>query len=454
MTDWLVNKGAGPWDFLAQKDKLGYINNPRWTSTPASLIDHDPCGYWLKGPTPEITNTGPLWGAGVDEYGQLGWDQGQLHAAPIWFLPNFTVAGNPCYAPFRELPDSKWGRVSLGGGHVVHLREDGTIWTGGLNLKGRLGLGDLITRYNLVKIGTDTDWAFVTCGDSATFAIKRDGTLWAAGENTSLHSLGVGDTVDHNVFTRVPGTGWKWITAGTSHAVAQKTDGSLWITGSNEFGQQGTGSIDFDPHQNFTQIAGDWITAACGRNHTMLLGGDGGLRGTGYNQNGELGVGDFVHKSSFTLTLGTWTDVKAGANYTVGIKGVNSSLWTTGLNTYGELGLGDVSPRNVFTQVTSLPRFRQVAPGYTHMMLIGVDNSLWGCGHNAYGELGVDPGGAHTDQSVGAQLIFTRVGTENNWLRLWESGYYPSSVVIRATEGTVIVAVPVNRPSPIWTMPT
>jgi len=30
-------------------DKLGYINNPRWTEEPASLTEHSPCGYWFRG---------------------------------------------------------------------------------------------------------------------------------------------------------------------------------------------------------------------------------------------------------------------------------------------------------------------------------------------------------------------------------------------------------------------
>jgi hypothetical protein len=49
MSDWITdNRGEGPWDFEAQKDKLGYVNNPRWVATPASDVEHEPCGYWLK----------------------------------------------------------------------------------------------------------------------------------------------------------------------------------------------------------------------------------------------------------------------------------------------------------------------------------------------------------------------------------------------------------------------
>jgi len=63
MSNWLANKGAGPWGsngppfdisgptpwpFNEQARKLGYINNPRWTASPASDVEHEPCGYWWR----------------------------------------------------------------------------------------------------------------------------------------------------------------------------------------------------------------------------------------------------------------------------------------------------------------------------------------------------------------------------------------------------------------------
>lgn len=47
-TGWLKTKGNGPWPFVPQPDKFGYVNNPRWTKAAASLVDHEPCGYWWK----------------------------------------------------------------------------------------------------------------------------------------------------------------------------------------------------------------------------------------------------------------------------------------------------------------------------------------------------------------------------------------------------------------------
>ena len=76
---WMSNKGAGPWDFIEQPNKWGYLNNPRWTIEPVDPISYDgredeepqiwspndirtshpkldrghhPCGHWHKGTIP------------------------------------------------------------------------------------------------------------------------------------------------------------------------------------------------------------------------------------------------------------------------------------------------------------------------------------------------------------------------------------------------------------------
>lgn len=82
MGDWISdNKGAGAWDFQEQKNKWGYLNNPRWTDTPGPAVSYDgredeepqvwgmnlqrrdagdskhhiPCGHWHKDGLEELT---------------------------------------------------------------------------------------------------------------------------------------------------------------------------------------------------------------------------------------------------------------------------------------------------------------------------------------------------------------------------------------------------------------
>lgn len=56
------NKGQGPWDFVEQKNKYGYLNNLNWSKMPNAIEfcdelgnryplnpdTHDPCGHWHK----------------------------------------------------------------------------------------------------------------------------------------------------------------------------------------------------------------------------------------------------------------------------------------------------------------------------------------------------------------------------------------------------------------------
>lgn len=476
MSDWITdNRGEGPWDFEAQKDKLGYVNNPNWTPAPASLIEHEPCGYWFKGTTPNIPVTvGPMWGAGTNEYGQLGL-QSEVAWGPPYLAPDFRwVTVYPCYWDFREIPNAKWSRVSMGGGFSMSLRDNGTIWGAGANNFGQLGLGDLVTRHPAVQIGTGTDWVYVTCGATSSWALKSNGTLWSTGYNLE-GDLGLGDFINRNVFTQVAGTGWAQVKAGNGHTVALKSDGTLWTCGKNAQGQLGNGTTGgFQMFPTFVQVGGatDWVKVAAGNNFTYALNSGGFLFATGYNgtgyaglvYGGQLATGDTLDKNLLTLCTGggnNWSDVKCGPQYTIAIKS-NNTAWVTGENLYGEMGLGDVGPptienqysKRTFTQIPGLPTFKSIQPGFFHAMLIGTDNSLWATGHNAYGECGSDPGGAHTDQFVGRKPVYERVGTENNWLKLWESGWFPSSVVIRAPSGTSIAGVPVARPGAVWTMPT
>lgn len=467
MSDWVaVNKGAGPWDFEAQARKEGYINNPRWTSAPASNIEHKPCGYWLKGNPLVPFESGPLWGAGVNEYGQLTWANSPGY--PLFYLADFTYAGYyPCYKSFRENPGPYFNTVSSGGSHSALIRPDGTLWVCGLNSTGELGLGDTAPRLNLVQVGTDTDWAFVTCGGAQTFAIKTNGTMWSTGRNTTdngspaYSSLGLGDNINRSVFTQVPGSGWRWVTSSGNHAFAIKTDGTLWATGWNLYGQLGFGTAGYETNrQSFAQVGSDtdWKTVHCGGQFTMALKTNGYLYAAGYNGEGELGLNDLVERHVLTLTGGgtnDWQDVRVGGHFSVGMK-YGGTAWSTGWNYYGQLGLGDTTDRNVFTQILNIPPFRQIAPGSYHIMLIGQDNSLWAVGHNAYGELGLDDtyGPLHNDQHENERHTFTRVGTENNWLKLWDTGFYVSSLVLRTPGLVEGPGAPIERPSPIWTPPS
>lgn len=460
--NWVTdNKGAGPWDFQEQGRKLGYINNPRWAGTPASLIEHEPCGYWDKNILASIPESGPLWGCGTNEYGQLGFPTNQGG----YYYPDFAVPGpsTPCYWTHRLVPNmsTAW-RAASNGPHSMIILADGSLWGAGLNNYGQLGLGPgAATSYSAFqRIGTDTDWVSVACGNMHTAALKQDGTLWTTGlSGTYISSaLGLGDLANRNVFTQVPGGAvWKAVSCGGGHTLAIKTDGTLWATGLDSNGELGLGSL-IDDVVSFTQVGGNnnWASVQGSNARSYAITTTGALYGWGYNAEGELGLGDTTMRLDPTLTgLGghRWRSVYGGSYHTVGVRH-DGSLWVTGGNTYGQLGLGDTTKRHTFTQVSDAPALRSVVCTGFSTLLIATDYSLWGVGHNAYGELGNGPHDLPwVDQHTWEQHTFTRVGTENNWLMLPEQGSGGlTSLVIRTPQEGAVPQQPVSV-NPVWTLP-
>lgn len=112
---WITeNLNAGPWDFTKQPEKCGYVNNPRWTATPASEVIHEPCGYWPTGHTTSIANLygitssgGEIWAAYYDGT-SLNWvssyDSPDDANGLAFYNGNLlTVAGEGATAVLREL---------------------------------------------------------------------------------------------------------------------------------------------------------------------------------------------------------------------------------------------------------------------------------------------------------------------------------------------------------------
>lgn len=146
------------------------------------------CGYAIR-------NNGTLWAWGTNSatIGELGLGDGNSRSSP-------TQIGT--------LND--WKQVSAGFKYGAAVKNDGTLWSWGLNSAGQLGLGDLVHRSSPVQIGSLTNWKQVSCGYDATFAIKTDGTLWVWGRNTQ-GQLGLGDTNSRSSPIQVGSeTTWKY----------------------------------------------------------------------------------------------------------------------------------------------------------------------------------------------------------------------------------------------------
>ena len=87
--------------------------------------------------------------------------------------------------------------------HSLLLKNDGTLWSCGLNNYGQLGLGDTTNRATFTQVTTNiNDVKSVYCGYYHTIISKNNGTLWSCG-NGGYGQLGLGDNNNRTTFTQI-----------------------------------------------------------------------------------------------------------------------------------------------------------------------------------------------------------------------------------------------------------
>lgn len=255
---------------------------------------------------------------------------------------------------YRLSTSKDWKSVSVGHGHILALKNDGSLWVLGDNEFGQLGLGYIGSEITgePVRLGTDT-WKYVCAGSTYSFGIKSDGTLWSWGHNNQ-GQLGLGDTNDRDEPTEITSYGtddWKMIS--TSNAknfdeyqtvIGIQSDGTLWGWGDNNSGVISIGNPDTTiPYQ--LGSATDWENVSVGSAFAVGIKG-GALKSWGSNdQNGTLGIGS-SSPSSFPFNAGLqtpssdtdWVDVSCGPDFTLAIKG--NKLYGWGNNDQYQLGGG------------------------------------------------------------------------------------------------------------------
>ena len=349
---------------------------------------------------PQIANqiiTPELWVWGATSNGGLGNFIGSTTGARC--TPITTLAGG-----------ANWKQVSSGYRIMAAIKNDGTLWTWGLNDNGQLGDNTKTTRSTPVTtfIG-GTDWKQVSCGTRHIGAIKTDGTLWTWGDNSFG---GIGDNTSSfrctPVTTFIGGTNWKQVSCGSFNTAATKSDGTLWTWGSNAYGQLGdrTTTTKFTPvttfagGTNWKLVSNSSSGNTTANNHMAAIKTDGTLWTWGGNVEGQLGInvrGLFNTRCTPVTTFvgGTnWKQVSCGINFIVAFSAAiktDGTLWTWGTNVNGELGTN--SSNNKCTPVTTFAggtNWKQVSCGGYSAAAIKTDGSLWSWGKNTVGELGIN----------------------------------------------------------------
>jgi alpha-tubulin suppressor-like RCC1 family protein len=172
-----------------------------------------------------------MWAGGINDQGQLG--NGTtlttftgIPTQVIDLTDVITIAGNGYKSSYA-------------------VKADGTVWSWGYNQQGALGNGTLDASSVPVQVTDLTDVIALAAhgGYGHQLALKQDGTVWAWGYNLR-GQLGNNTIEDSTVPVQVLGmSNVVEIGAGHHFSMALTNDGSIYMWGSNDTGQLGNGDL-------------------------------------------------------------------------------------------------------------------------------------------------------------------------------------------------------------------
>ena len=304
-----------------------------------------------------------------------------------------------------NLPPSPIVQFWGGGRHTMVLLADGSVWTWGSNVAGKLGNNLSSVDYNdtshdsflPIKVHGPNNVGYlnsiiaVSAGEGVNTALRSDGTVWAWGDN-EFAQLGNGTT--NNAWTPVQVSGLTNVVAISGrayHTLALKSDGTVWAWGWNAYGQLGintTASV-LVPQQVIGLTNPVTISAAYTTSVALMSNGTVKIWGTG--RKGELGQGTNTTTSYLPISV-------PGISNVISVSGdfqepealkSDGTIWMWGWNNLGQLGNGTTLDTNVPVQVLNLTNmiFAGVT-GDRDNCAIKADHAVWIWGRNYNGQLG------------------------------------------------------------------
>jgi len=267
-----------------------------------------------------IDETGSVWSAGYNGYGQLG-----LNSTANSFVFQKIPSGYFSNKPIIKLAFSGGGSTEAQS--VFALAADGTVFAWGYNAYGQLGIGSVSQQ-------------------NAPYLVPNTGTTYIISDVVAGPSgAGIVAMIASNVSNQVLVAGYNGHGALADGSISDRSTLNWWRTTSG-------------PLQNVVQlqITGNYPSLAA-------VTSSGEVWTAGYNGDGELGKGNQVPTGAGYATR----VITSGAKYvtgTVGLYGSRIALMTDGTirvwgyNGYGQLGNGGTSviltPTNTFTNAGRL----------------------------------------------------------------------------------------------------
>ena len=304
-----------------------------------------------------------------------------------------------------NLPPSPIVQFWGGGRHTMVLLADGSVWTWGSNVAGKLGNNQSSANYSdnsfdsylPIKVHGPNNVGYlnsiiaVSAGEGVNTALRSDGTVWAWGDN-EFAQLGNGTT--NNAWTPVQVSGLTNVVAISGrayHTLALKADGTVWAWGWNGYGQLGINSTApiLVPQQVIGLTNPASISAAYTTSLALMSNGTVKIWGTG--RKGELGQGTNTSSSYVPITVLGISNVVSVAGDFQEPEALKSdgTIWMWGWNNLGQLGNGTSFDTNLPVQSVNLTNmiFAGVT-GDRDNCAIKADHSVWIWGRNFNGQLG------------------------------------------------------------------
>jgi alpha-tubulin suppressor-like RCC1 family protein len=261
-----------------------------------------------------VRANGTLWAWGLNSQGRLGDNTTVSKRSPVSVVGGFT----------------DWCQASAGCAHSLAVRTDGTLWAWGCANSGLLGDNTTVSKSSPVSVvGGFTDWCQASAGTCHSTAIRTNGSLWTWGSNVSGR-LGDGTTISKLSPVSVVGgfTDWCRASTGYSHTLGVRANGTLWAWGNNSLGQLGDNTSVISRTSPVSVVGGftDWCQASAGlssNSHSLGLRTNGTLWAWGSGLSGRLGDNTTLSKSSPVSVVSGFTDwcqISAGDSHSLAIR--------------------------------------------------------------------------------------------------------------------------------------
>lgn len=341
-----------------------------------------------------IKSDGTVWGWGANSKSELG--EGT-------FTDKLEAEIIPTLSDFVE--------ISAGGNHNLALAPDGTVWAWGDNQSGQLGNTSVLNYSNTPVQVTNLDSVIsISAGLAHSVALKEDGTVWSWGANLK-GQLGEGEVFGHPTPKQIPNFyDVVAISAGETHTIALKSDGTVWAWGDNSFGQLGNGNNDdqFSPVK--VKELESVIMVSTRRTDNLALKNDGTVWAWGMD---KVRYTDYPYYKTIPEPvdgLNSIIKVSAGDLHNLALS-EEGSVWTWGDNKIGSLGDGSLISSASPVRVSHLNSVNNISAGWSHSVVSRKDGSIWSWGNNLSGQLG---NGTKEDKKTRTLVLGTPILPDND----------------------------------------